>query len=610
MIKAGEIPTGPFTKSNLTTDADPKTQTCVFDKPEWTLVQNTPTAPTSWALRYNGTLHTMAQQNRPIFIKLDLGADVQVPLTTEYVQYPTSITTQAEADACSGNGLTPPPVNLHTYNDDTTGKAAFPYAACKLSTSAEDESSLNYQRSYTYSEPLAQPIYVQGFGRIDGSTVIADYTGKSGIPAGRACKGGSANVGSIHPCILPTVDTGIEFVNYAQWRIDTSMLGLSSDYKVPSDKTTPNDNADPTPGYKGSDPAISVTGITVSNSPKRNRSVVQLNVAQFGVQGAGDPSVPIPSTTTPNNRDLNDQPAIMNDFKQVGVWQDASDGPDIGSDGSVMQNMYLNVNDDSVKIEAQNQYYHNATLLQGGVGGIMLGMYGVTRDGVDNSVVDGVYVPRIMELPASGWSAYSATHGLVSTRTCPRYFQNNAGAASQGTPSIANATIQNVKVFALNDDSAATVGQEPNSLDALVSVGVAAGSIYCGTTFDTGALAPSYTFGPIHLYNLNSGVQPQKPFVLYNSTGSTNVAWSGIDLGQAQVSTTINGDSDTYFSIATTKAQGTSNSLYVCGLNPTGKCLQQGTGITAVTTNADNISVLPATTSIANLASILTYPGK
>ena len=52
----------------------------------------------------------------------------------------------------------------------------------------------------------------------------------------------------------------------------------------------------------------------------------------------------------------------------------------------------------------------------------------MTRDGVDGSLVDGVYVPRINEAPwdPSTWNAYQATHGLVSTRTCPRYFQNGS----------------------------------------------------------------------------------------------------------------------------------------------------------------------------------------
>ena len=52
-------------------------------------------------------------------------------------------------------------------------------------------------------------------------------------------------------------------------------------------------------------------------------------------------------------RELDNQPVVMNDIKQIGTWIDASDGADIGSDYSNMQNMYLNINDDSVKIEAQ-----------------------------------------------------------------------------------------------------------------------------------------------------------------------------------------------------------------------------------------------------------------
>jgi hypothetical protein len=170
----------------------------------------------------------------------------------------------------------------------------------------------------------------------------------------------------------------------------------------------------------------------------------------------------------------------------------------------------------------------------------MLGMYGVTRDGVDGSLVDGVYVPRINEIPSDPtvWNAYAATHGLVSTRTCPRYFQNG----STDMPSLGNVTVQNLRVFALADHSDPSA--EPNSINALASVGVAAGSPYCSTDFDTKSLAPSFTFGPINLYKMQSDIAPissstfktpMAPFVYYNQPidadhKSTQVTWKGVNL--------------------------------------------------------------------------------
>lgn len=584
---------------------------CVFDKPHWNLLQD----PQSnlWVVQYTGTLHTLMKNARaaeavkkvpvPIVINIPLHQDVRIPLTTEYVQYPISqsIDTSADGDCAK---------QIAAYNSDPA-KEPLPFA-CFVNAPI-DPSDVNYQRSYTYSEPFDAPIYVEGFGRIDGRTVIGDYTGQAdGAPDGRACKGGSANLGSIKPCMLPTQEKdnpGQEFMRYARWRIYTSLLGLSSSYKPTAHTKSLGD----TPGYQGSDPALSVTGITVSNTPKRNRSVIQLNVAQFGVKGGikGDPAA--------NDRDANNQPVVMNDVKQVGVWQDASDGPDVGSDGSVMKNMYFQINDDSVKIEAQNQYYHNVTLLQGGVGGVMLGMYGVTRDGVDNSVVDGVYVPRIIEKPAgTSWNDYGSTHGLISTRTCPRYFQNNDGMAGGTLPSLRNATIRNVRVFALAKPGSDPT-QEPNSLDALVSIGVAADSksYYCGTNFDTGVQAPSFAFGPIHLnnivgdlamYNMSSYTPAQNPFVLYSIAANTKVTWAGIDFGQ--VSATSN-TADGYFSAYQASPTPATTYLYACGSPKSGYCMKM-TGPAGTTSSVKpsvpNINVPADAPMPAALEDIVSYP--
>lgn len=559
---------------------DSTNQYCVLDKPQWSLESSGSSNDPQMYLVYSGTLKSMITAARPINIYLGPSADVQLPLTTEYVRYPTSLTT-ADPTCVS---------DLANYN---SGAAAFPYIACGLSNATFNTLSEDYQRSYTYSESFAESIHIFGPGRIDGTTIIAKYTAQSdGAPNGRPCHQ-DLNLGSIAACYIPGHgDSGKDFVNFAAWRIDTSMLGLSSAY-------APKDNAGGI--YNGSDPAILINGITVSNTPKRNRGVVQLNVAQFGLRG---------------DRDANNQPVQMNDFKQVGVWTDASDGPDIGSDGSSMQNMYFNVNDDSIKIAAKNQSYKNVTLLQGNVGGIMLGMYGVTRDGIDGSMVTNVYVPRIIELQDTEtfWDPYYATHGVVSSRTCPRYFQNNAGMSGNVMPSISNASVQNVHVFALTNQSNPSF--EPNTIDSLVSLGVAADGYYCNTNFDTGNLSASYTFGPIHISQVVSDVEPQqpldqtlvqpyqKPFRIYDSPGdTTQITWGTLDFGSNS-----NGAAK-YLEIVNLVP----DYFYACALpseNTTTKCVEMDSSgnLDPVQSNQENIYVWADALPKANIEQVLQYP--
>jgi hypothetical protein len=551
---------------------------CDLEKPFWSLVVPA-TGATQYYLKYSGPLVNMIpgdpSQQEPIVIHLADDADIQFPITTQYVEYP--VTTPSDPGACQ--------TDLDTYNN-TQDISSFPFAPCGLSTATSlfVTTSDDYQRSYTYSEPMTQPIYVTGFGRIDGMATIQKYL--TYPMKDRPCHAAD-NLGSIHPCSIPgtassTAGQGGDYVNYAQWRIDTSLLGLSSSYTPPAIAShSKNDN----PSYQGTDPAIAVVGITVADTPIRNRGTVQLNVAQFGEKGS---------------REANNTPVIVNDFKQLGSWMDASDGPDIGSDAANEQNLYYQITDDSAKLEAKNQYLHNVTLIQGGVGGIMLGMYGVTRDGIDYSIVDGVSVPRIIEQsdfipPSSTFDPYGSTHGLVSTRTCPRYFQGSE--LDTTMPSLSNATVENVRVFGLTVPSVLAERDEPNYLIALASVGVAGNGYYCNTDFDTKTLAPIFTFGPLNLYSLQSDITPQEPFVFYNQPGTATPGASN-----APVTVTwkpINFNSDVTQS-AKYYVSGTGESSvynYICPVDNTStnpKCMQQigSSPATAVSENEVNLKSL------------------
>lgn len=598
-------------------------------KPQWRMVKSTDASSTAtYFLEFTGPLHDLLAQNpqQPLDITLSNNADIQFPITTEYVKYPTLISDDTEMAACTAA--------LNTYNAQTSlakKPQTFPFKTCGLVDAVApspsvpskilalyNKSSDDYQRSYTYSEPMSQPIYVNGFGKIDGSMALSDYKVNpfgSSYAGYRPCKL-SVGYGSIAPCVTPgtivdkSVEQGSEYISYAQWRIETSLLGLSSEFSKSIDAPTRDPN---NPAYQGANPAIYIQGVAVVNTPKRNRSVVQANVAQFGLE---------------NNREADNTPVVMNDVKQVGAWLDASDGPDIGSDSANEQNLYYQINDDSAKLEAQKQYVHNVTLLQGGVGGIMVGMYGVTRDGVDNAKIDGVYVPRIIKEPfynpsnpksLPGWAAYSATSGLITTRTCPRYFQNG----STVTPSLGNATIQNVKVFALSADASWT--DEPNSIDGLVSMGIAADSPYCSVGFDTQKLAPDYTFGPFFINNIESDITPDhttsdssgvsyattdNAFVFYNAPigfdpphAKTMINWQGIHF-----------NTDVNNSVKYLSAANMFN--YACPLSSdmaSLKCMQWVASTQkaiALTKNVQNINVLTPFHSPIPVFSTTTYPAQ
>jgi hypothetical protein len=566
---------------------------CDLEKPSWSLISSANnSADTQYYLKYSGPLVNMVAdantKKATILIKLANDADIQFPITTQYVEFPVS--TPVNVGQCQ-NELT-----AYNASPDLT---KFPLADCGLNTAAHffDTTSDAYQRSYTYSEPLSQPIWVTGFGRIDGTAAIQKYLAPNPLSGhvDRPCHSDS-NRGSIDKanCFIPGSDPSLagqggDYVRYAQWRLDTSLLGLSSSY-VPKDAHYQANKS--IAKYEGTDPAIAVIGVTVSDTPMRNRGTVQLNVAQFGQKGA---------------RAANNTPVIVNDFKQVGSWMDASDGADIGSDGANEQNLYYQITDDSAKLEAQNQYLHNVTLLQGNVGGIMLGMYGVTRDGIDNAVVDGVFVPRIIQVPnAAAYDPYGATHGLVSTRACPRYFQGSE--TDTAMPSLSNATVQNVRVFALTSPSVQAT--EPNYLASLVSIGIAGGGYYCDTHFDTKTLAPSFTFGPFNLHSLQSDIAPQEPFAFYHQTGTVtgtstpvNVTWKMIDFSQ---------NPTTAAKYYTSGSGALALYKYVCPLESTVStplCMQQiGSNAAApVLANADNVIAVTALPA-ASVSSMITYP--
>jgi hypothetical protein len=181
-------------------------------------------------------------------------------------------------------------------------------------------------------------------------------------------------------------------------------------------------------------------------------------------------------------------------------------------------------------------------------------------------------------------------------------------------PSLSNATVENVRVFGLTVPS--VLADEPNYLIALASVGVAGSSIYCSTDFDTKTLAPSFTFGPLNLYSLQSDITPQEPFVFYNQPGTAApppasnaqvlVTWNPLDFSS-------DASSSAKYYVSGVAPSEIYN--FICPLGPsttTPLCMQQeGSSVTPVTTNAANLQALQISgvTPTPSLSSMIgSYP--
>ena len=494
--------------------------------PHWEVVSPQGISGSSY-LQFVGPLYDYMSQHptQDINIKTDADADVQYPLSSEYVRFPqeiSDVTQCTNAVDTYNNKLYQALSNPSEYQTVVSSDFGSVATSCGLLGQPIDfKDEDGYLRSYTYSPVYSGKITLSGFGRINGQHAIDLYAqplegtnGSHTSVANYACLANAiSNMGSIFTCKYPQTSTswGYDTTNYpgtadftpwaqfAQWRILTSLLGLNADNKG----------------------EINVSGISVVNTPKRNRGTVQLNVAQFGPPEIGD-------------GDSSNGTVNMLDVKQVGSWMDATDGPDIGSDNASMQYSYYQINDDSVKVEAQKQKYNHATVLQADVGGIMLGMYGVVRDGINNSDISDISFPRITQgydsptaMSDSDWNPYSSTNGVISTRTCPREFQVNETPYGMG-----GVNVSDVRVFGLGTDAATAGSNEPNSIVAMAALGVAGDSKFCGQAFDRGyevSSNESYYFGPFTITGARSDVTPvsvssQNPALalLYNVLSSNN----------------------------------------------------------------------------------------
>lgn len=304
-----------------------------------------------------------------------------------------------------------------------------------------DACKVTVQAGPLFTQPSSAQFSINGFGRISGFGVLQDFPVNTQVP-------------------LPAGSGAIQiFQNYAEFRIRSYLIGLSSNH--PS--TDPINN-----------PAINVENVTVGWTAKLGYGSVELNSEYLGLE----------NPPTPPEAPY-EQAVRMHDYKQVGSWVGQSDGPEVMGHNSLIEYGYLHVADDSIKVSAQNVDFKQITVIKGNSGGVVnLGSYGKNRL-VDGSIAEEIWVPRITHSKSAGNGAL----GLVISRTCP------------SNQSLAGAQVRNLYVPSLGGEGL------PNAISGLVRLGV--------THCDIPPLTSRFTIGNIDFLQWQVEIQPQVESVLY-----------------------------------------------------------------------------------------------
>ncbi|ASK79194.1 hypothetical protein CF386_08980 [Paraphotobacterium marinum] len=462
---------------------------------------------------YVGTLNSWANQGN-INIEIPLGTTVNMPLTTEYVRLPVP-SSLANPKACSDaiDHFNSQPYQASTSANNLRDAI---YDACGLkyvedtnNSTLENASKVDQinkfpvlkgaYRNYTFSQKNPHSIKIHGFGRIDGAG-IPSYGKDVDAYRPMSWQGSIWNNG--------IMDTGQgNILQYAQYRIESSLLGLDSEAQV-----------------KGNASSIDVSGITVANGLRRNRGAIQLNVAQFGpLKNEQNPADP-----TNEDRRGDNTPTSMFDVKQVGFYIDAVDGADVGSDGSTQTYMYSQIADDTVKVEAENQLVDHYTVIHGNSGSVVMpGMYGVLRDSLKNSVIQNIYIHRDMSVRPLDNPKYDENNfaknkwgtfgGLIATKDCLRYptqfSLSDYGKGGITDISFGGFSVQNLYLLSHGQEDGTTL----SNFSKLFTLN--AGTVknmYCSDNFDSNSFysntnQPNLTVlvDPITIKNIKIDVVPK-----------------------------------------------------------------------------------------------------
>lgn len=364
----------------------------------------------------HGTLAKVLDTSPPaVNIYLPEGYDLNMPITNHQLRFQIADgSTQACQDYVNGNGQSTCMVNKL-------------YSAAEMPNTPLADSK------------ILSKITVSGLGRISGWDAM-EYQRSKGyyLNCGESNKYCFNNVGGGSGSGVALNDASTDWGDFAQWYMSGRLLDLS---------------AKP-PGYEyGSQMfAIDVSGIETSWGSKYGYSPIQLNVA---------------------DEDTYNYPTKVFDFKYVGNFNDQGDGIDTMADGSFTAFAYTQTNDDNIKLSAKDNHRKHSTLLQGRAGcAINLGAYGWGN--IDGSVIEGVYVHRILHASWDSWngcasgmdsSSGNGYGGLICTRSCAL---NDGG--------LVDTTITGLYVPELAD---------ANSVSRLFAIGVNGNGPFCPGTKST-----------------------------------------------------------------------------------------------------------------------------
>jgi len=355
-------------------------------------------------------------------------------------------------------------IRFKISDDDGNSDSCLKFVQDGVSECKVDSTSVgSYQTKGNEPKPTTAKIVVSGLGRIDGWNALNSQK-----------ENGFRQIDDWD--FVAGVDVNI-WKDNAEWYLNALLLSLAST----SSSTAQS-------GF-----AIDISGIEVAWGSKIGRSPVQLN-SLFASDVYAQTS---------------SHPAKLHDFKFVGNWLDGSDGPDIMGDGSYSAFTYTHTSDDNVKIASLDTKREHSTLLQGGVGcAINLGSDG--EGDIDNSVVNGVYIHRVLHNPNDAFNGCGGKGGVICSRSC--------GKNPQG---LVDATVSNLYIPELGTSGTADSGA--NSVAVPFGIGVQELGLHCGNT-------PANDAYPIRNLVFQNIIIHPKPFCkskIYDNSG--NVQWGTSD---------------------------------------------------------------------------------
>ncbi len=344
------------------------------------------------------------------------------------------------------------------------------YELARTFAASPDTATQDFEIGFlgTANVPTEMHLSVVGSGRIDGLSV-ADRPDYSGHGYRRLTRGETTTMFASRGEGPDRKDAKTR--DLAEYLIDSGLISLAS--------AAPD-------GF-----AVSLAGITVANAPTRHQAAVNVNVVTTPMASLEE----LIGNTV--DRSANNHPIRISDVKIVGNWRDAADGPEIGGDGSVVEQIYLHVADDAIKIPARGMRYRHTTVLQGDIGGVVnLGSYGYNR-GVQGSVVDGIYIHRITQKrwwTRNGPVVQDDDRGaIITTRT------GNFNFLGQGSNGLTDLHISRVFVPSLLIDD-----EQINSVARVSAIGVMGGHRTTRTVFVVHqSPLDAFDFGPIMMDNLH-----------------------------------------------------------------------------------------------------------